>query len=259
MKGGMHSTLTASPNRIRGSLAEMPLSRLLAHCQRSAVTGRIDVTSGPNRGRVVLRAGMVDSAEFGGASDDDALAEMHRLSGGSYEISQRLPDLDGVLGPAAAFRGDLSDVPLVRVMRHCEDNALTCTVVVIHEFDRGEVVYRAGEIADVRLNGRTNEDALVEMVRWTEARFLVSAPPLTVTGRPVPRRHPTEPFRVEHLRRLALVPQASEPEPAEPEPEPALPPLAEAVRRRVGVALRHLARELGRLAERVEGGRAAAR
>ena len=255
----MHSTLTASPNRIRGSLAEMPLSRLLAHCQRSAVTGRIDLTSGANRGRVVLRAGMVDSAEFGGTSGDDALEEMRQLSGGSYEISQRLPDLDGVLGPAAAFRGELSDVPLVRIMRHCEGNALTCTVVVIREFDRGEVVYRAGEIADVRLNGRTDEDALVEMVRWTDARFLVSAPPLTVTGRPVPRRHPTEPFRLEHLRRLALVPQPGEPQPAEPEPEAEPAPLAELFRRRVGEALRRLAGELGRLAERVEGGSSAAR
>ncbi len=255
----MHATLTASPNRIRGSLAEMPLSRLLAHCQRSAVTGRIDLTSGPNRGCVVLRAGIVDSAEFAGASGDAAVEEMRQLSGGSYEISQRLPDLDGVLGPAAAFRGDLSEVPLVRVMRHCEQNALTCTVVVIHEFDRGEVVYRAGEIADVRLNGRTNEDALVEMVRWTEARFLVSAPPLTVTGRPVPRRLPTEPFRLEHLRRLALVPQPVEPEPTERESESELPPLVEGLRRRMGEALRRLSHELGRLAERVERGQAAAR
>jgi hypothetical protein len=86
-------------------------------------------------------------------------------------------------------------------MRHCEENALTCTIVIIHEFDRGEIEYRGGEIARVALNGVTDEDRIVDMVRLEDARFMVRAPPLDVgvDGWPVVRGDPTAPFRIEHL------------------------------------------------------------
>jgi len=212
-----------SPNTLQGSLQDVSVSRLLDSCKKSLVTGRIDVDTGVIKGWIELRAGMVEAAEFGTLNGGAALTRLRGLNDGSYEISQRLPGLDGKLGSAAAFRGELSDVSLVELMRHCEDNALTCTIVIIHEFDRGEIDYRGGEIARVALNGVTDEDRIVDMVRLEDARFMVSAPPLDVgvDGWPVIRGDPTAPFRIEHL---AARPRARKAAGSSPPPLPGAPP-----------------------------------
>lgn len=216
-----------SPNTLQGSLQDVSVSRLLDSCKKSLVTGRIDVDTGVSTGWIELRAGMVEAAEYGRLGGGAALTRLRDLNDGSYEISQRLPDLDGKLGSAASFRGELSEVSLVELMRHCEANALTCTIVIIHEFDRGEIEYRGGEIARVALNGVTDEDRIVDMVRLEDARFMVSAPPLDVgvDGWPVVRGDPTAPFRVEHL---ASRPPARRPvgaaASASPPPLPGAPP-----------------------------------
>lgn len=190
-----------SPNAVQGSLADSALDRLLAVCRKQMLTGRIDVETDAGPGHVELRAGMIHEAEMAGHHGSYAVAMMRALRDGSYQICQRLPGPGGALGSAASFRGEVTQVSLVELMRHCEDNALTCTITVVHEFDRAQVVYRAGEIVGVTLNGKPDEDALVELIRCRDARFLVSAPPLDleVDGWPVVRRAPTEPFRVHHL------------------------------------------------------------
>jgi hypothetical protein len=190
-----------SPNTIQGSLRDASLQRLLDSCHKSLVTGRIDIDAGDCEGWIELRAGAVDSASSGDLSGTPAVDRLRLLEDGDYEISQRLPDLAGDLGSAASFRGELKDLTLVSLMRYCEDNALTCGIVIVHEFDRGEIDYRGGEIVRVSFNGAEDEDRIVDMVRLKDARFLVTAPPLDVhiDGWPVVRGDPTAPFRIEHL------------------------------------------------------------
>lgn len=218
-----------SPNTLQGSLQDVSVSRLLDSCKKSLVTGRIDVDTGLATGFIELRAGIVEAAEFGPLNGGAALTRLRGLNNGDYELSQRLPGLDGTLGSAAAFRGELSDVSLVELMRHCEEHALTCTIVIIHEFDRGEIEYRGGEIARVALNGVTDEDRIVDMVRLEDARFMVSAPPLDVgvDGWPVVRGDPTAPFRVEHLAARPRAHESVAPSAASsaPPPLPGAPPL----------------------------------
>ncbi len=190
-----------SRNTVQGSLQDASIPRLLESCRKSLVNGRIEVEDGPRHGFIELRAGAVERAGFDDLSGPAALERLRALHQGSYEISQRLPDLDGQLGTAAAFRGELTEVSLIELMRHCEDNALTCSLILIHEFDRGEIEYVDGDIVRVKLNGEVDEDRIVDMVRLRDARFLVKAPPLPlgVFGWPVIRRDPTEPFQIGHL------------------------------------------------------------
>jgi len=219
-----------SPNTLQGSLQDVSVSRLLASCQKCLVTGRIDVDAGARTGWIELRAGIVEAAAFGQLDGGAALSRLRDLGDGAYELSQRLPNLDGKLGSAASFSGDLRDVSLVELMRHCEANALPCTIVIIHEFDRGEVEYRGGDIARVSLNGVEDEDRIVDMVRLENARFLVSAPPLDVglDGWPVVRGDPTAPFRIEHLALRPLPRSPATAEPASPA-LPGAPPVAPAL------------------------------
>ncbi len=218
-----------SANRVEGSLGDTPIDRLLESCRQHLITGRIEVRSSGDTGVIELRAGLVDRARFGEARDDDAVDRIRKLSDGSYELSQSLPDLDGSLGEGATGEGDLSRVPLVKLMRHCEDQALSCTITIVAEFDRAEIKYRVGEIVEVTWNGRSDLDAIVDLVKLTEGRFRVQAPPLPsdIDGWPSARKDPTMPFRLEHAKakagngKPAAAPAAAPTPVAEPAPAPA--------------------------------------
>lgn len=198
---GTRTEYFVSPNHLEGSLCDVPLGQILAACRRDLVTGTIKVRFSGMQGLLELRAGVVDWAVFADAIGDDAVVRMSKLRDGHYELTQRLPNLNGMLDHAAQCRGTLEDTPLVAVMRHCEQEALSVTVTIIHDFERGEIDYRAGEIIDVRLNGRSNPDAIVRMCKWERGRFRIAAPPLSlnIAGWPRVSREPTAPFTIDHL------------------------------------------------------------
>jgi hypothetical protein len=192
-----------SKNRLEGSIADASVDQVLKACHDRLITGTLRVAAMGKQGTVELRAGAVETAEFGEESGGEALRSMRRLRNGEFELTQKLPNLSGMLGDAAQFEGEFTDVPLIEIMRHCEDNALSCTITVIHEFDRAEIHYRAGEIQKVVFNGQRDDDRLFELVRYTRARFRVAAPPLDldIIGWPSIDREPTAPFKlrgVEH-------------------------------------------------------------
>jgi hypothetical protein len=190
--------LYVSRNQLEGSLLDVPLDRILAACHRHLVTGVVRVQVNGRAGVIELRAGAVDHVQLGTDLGDRALDAMRAARDGWYEVAQRLPDLTGELAGAAQLQGDVAGVPLVALMRHCEDNALTCVITIVSGFDRACIDYRAGEIARVELNGFFDDDALPQIVHWPDARFRVAAPPLDldVEGWPIARRAPTEPVFV---------------------------------------------------------------
>jgi len=230
-----------SQHHLEGSLADTSLDRILESCHRHLVTGLVRVTAGSKVGVIELRAGAVDTSKIGDLTGRPALAEMHKLRDGMYEIVQRLPDLAGELGGSSAAEGDVTGVPLIAIMRHCEDNALTCTITVIGGFDRATLEYRAGEIARIELNGYFDDDALTQVLSWPDARFRVAAPPLDldVEGWPVTRRAPTVPAHIEvplaakrgSSRAGEIVVEAAKPAPKpQPAPAPAKPAPAKPAR-----------------------------
>jgi hypothetical protein len=209
--------LYVSRNHLEGSLLDAPIDRVLAACRKHLVTGVVRVHVKGTDGVLELRAGAVDRAHVGDLKGDRALELLRAAQDGWYEVAQRLPDLTGALGDAAMMQGDIEGVPLIALMRHCEDNALTCTITVISGFDRACIDYRAGEIARVELNGFFDDDALPQIVHWPDARYRVAAPPLDldIEGWPVARRAPTMPFVVG-----PPIPEPPPPPPKPPTPTP---------------------------------------
>jgi hypothetical protein len=204
-----------SRHRLTGSLSDTPFTQLLEALKQQLFTGSLIVDGDTKQVVFDLRGGSVDSAKVGGkAGNADAVAaRLAKLRDGSYEVRQRLPDLGGALGSAATLEGEVGDVPMPEIMRHCEDYALTCTLIVVGGFDRGEITYRAGEIVGVLLNGKPNMDAIVDIVGWKGARFRVTAPPLqlNVLGWPAVTREPTQPFKVEHVAPEVAAGKGAEP------------------------------------------------
>lgn len=217
-----------SPNRLSGSLCDESLGELLESCKRNLITGTIRIEHGQMSGCVELRAGCIDEARYGALTGDNAVVAMRSLRDGMYELGQRLPRLTGALGDSAHCEGDLSEIKLVELMRHCEDQALSCTITIVSDFERAEIVYKCGDIERVIYNGVDNDDAIVEIVRFERGRFRVAAPPLAldIGGWPSVTRDPTEPFRLDHLQHAPPSRKAPPPVPNKASPPP-LPGLAE--------------------------------
>lgn len=228
-----------SRNAVQGSLGEVSIDRLLEICRDQMLTGRIDVDASGGAGRIELRAGVVDRVEHAGQSDAGALARLRQLTDGSYQVTQRLPNLSGALGAAAAFEGESSELSLIDLMRHCEENGLTCHVEIINDYDRAELHFRGGMIVAVMWNGSPDEEKIVDIVRWRSARYRVTAPPLEITGQPVRRRAPTEPFVIDHLRARPRGGSICELDLVDDEPAEAPPPAPSRFdRTRLGLAAR---------------------
>ena len=188
-----------SENKREGSLGEVPLADVLESCRRHRFTGKIEIRAGEHAGELELNAGVVDVARFDTAIGDPALMTMCALHNGQYRLSQRLPQLDGALGDAAAFAGEAKKMPLPQVMRHCEENALTCVIEVENRGRQfGEIHYRLGEIEKVLLDGERDDDAIVDIVHWPKARFTVRARPLepSLHGWPELMSEPSLPFQM---------------------------------------------------------------
>ena len=215
-----------SQNRLEGSLCDTPISKLLESCREHQITGTINVETPYDRGVIELRAGFVDQAHFGELGGDSAVRRLKRLGEGMYTLTQQLPDLSGSLGSAAQGEGELAQVSLITIMRHCEDQALSCTITIVRAFDRAQIIYRAGEIAEVELNGVRDDDAIVDVVNWPDGRFRISAPPLAldIDGWPT-ASDPTAPFRIDHAARLRPPTRAARGTPA-PLPGLSLTPAA---------------------------------
>ncbi len=191
----------ASTNAVHGSLSETSLNRLLKLCRHRLLTGRIEIHTPRGSGEIELRAGVVDRARLRDHRDIAAMSRLRRAKQGSYVILQRLPDMDGDLGSAGEFHGDIDSMSLIQVMRYCEDHALTCTITVVNDFDRAEIEYDVGDISRVSYNGVDDDEHIVDILRFDDARFRVSARPLNLQeGAPMLRRRPTEPFTIAHTR-----------------------------------------------------------
>jgi hypothetical protein len=229
-----------SKNRLAGSLADTALEKLLEAAHKNLLTGQIVVQAEGKEGSLQLRAGAVDEVRFGDLKDDPALAHMKLLKAGTYELTQRLPDLGGELGSAAALDGEVTDIPITAIMRHCEDHALSCTLIVVAGYDRGEIVYKAGDLAGGTVNAQKSDDAVEQIVGWKNARFRVQLPPLDpgIDGWPAVTADPTAPFHVDgaplKTMRAADAPPPDARAAARPSPGPKTAPVAPAVRAGAG-------------------------
>jgi hypothetical protein len=227
-----------SRNRFQGDLSLTEFQRVLDECRRHLITGTILVDADGQKGDVELRAGVMTAASFVGQKDSAALEALNELTSGRFEIMHRLPDPTGELGSSAACYGDLATTSLVSMMRYCEEHALSCSIDVYGEQVRGTLVYRAGDLISVLINGLPNEDRIVDLTRLASGRFDVTVPRLNLAlpGRPRFARSSTAAFGFdleEHddeTRALldeakrSLESEAAQPPSATPEVESALPP-----------------------------------
>lgn len=94
-------------------------------------------------------------------------------------MSQRLRDTLQKAAKAGSgdmtqsVQGDLSEKPLVEVLRFCESNSLNGQVTVSHKSDIGRFFYEKGELQKVELDGLAEDQALDTMLNWQSGQFVI--------------------------------------------------------------------------------------
>ena len=239
--------MTEPALRLEGSLGDVPLDKLLGPCREHLFTGAITVKANGRQGELALNGGIVDEAKWGDQTGDAATDAMKALKDGSFEVVPRLPDLS-FGGRTVKLEGVIKDAPLAAIMRHVEENALSCTVIVEAAGTKGEIKYKMGEITEVRKNGTKDEDAIAELVGLANgvvsvraagvefsvpgAKSISAAAPAAAAAAPAPK---VEAKKVEEKKPEPKKEPVVEAKKAEPEkkveekkPEPKKEPVVEA-------------------------------
>ncbi|MEJ2054880.1 MAG: cyclic nucleotide-binding domain-containing protein [Calditrichaceae bacterium] len=76
--------------------------------------------------------------------------------------------------------GDLSDIPLVDLISFCESNSLSGTMKIDGKDGEGVFEFESGELKSVKLNDAKDDQALDQMLKWSEGKFHINIRPLTI-------------------------------------------------------------------------------
>jgi CRP-like cAMP-binding protein/CheY-like chemotaxis protein len=71
---------------VKGKLADKDLNEILKFCESNSLNGRVLVTRGSEKGKIVYQKGVLQSAQLGSLKDDEALDEMINWRDGEFSI-----------------------------------------------------------------------------------------------------------------------------------------------------------------------------
>lgn len=177
---------------VHGDLAEQGPIDLLKLCEETRFTGLIEVAAKGLGGSLQLRGGEIETMALEGVAADPLDAFL-ALTAGRYTLRQQMPTLEGGLSNDRLVRGSIANHSPADVLRFCEGAGLTGEARLSSGKRRVEVLYEAGQITTIKLDGKTDAD-LEEAWGWTTGEFVVTARPLFEEKREAPRPDETGQF-----------------------------------------------------------------
>ena len=167
---------------IEGSLADCSPAALVGLVDDRRITGVLEAHDGPKRFELVLRGGEIADAES--TEDGDAVESFLALEKGRYRLRQQLLLPDGEATSRRVAEGSLEEVPPAKLVRTCEKGGLTGSLRLLSDERFAELLYSAGTLTAVTLDGRQDVEA-TDMMRWSSGRWaLVARPALEAPPRP---------------------------------------------------------------------------
>lgn len=92
----------------------------------------------------------------------------------------QIPDVDKIDTSKEGPSGDLSDIPLVDLISFCESNSLSGTMKIDGADGEGIFEFESGELQSVKLKNIVDDQALDQMLNWSEGKFHIDIRPLTI-------------------------------------------------------------------------------
>ncbi len=188
---------------LSGEITTEGMLSVIQEIERLRTTGVLEFEHGDVRGEVQLIAGQIALDQKEMADGADPVEVLLSLREGSYRMYQRLPTLPVSKGDDMSRTGSLAVHVPADLMRYCEHAGMTGTLLFENDGRSAEVVYDAGELVAIRVEG-TDEEDLHEVFGWEEGTFRIQA---------LSRRPPVD----EPAEAASAQPEAT------PEPDPAAP------------------------------------
>jgi len=76
--------------------------------------------------------------------------------------------------------GSLSETPLIDLINFCESNSLTGTLTITHNGNVGVFTYTKGEVISIKMDDKSDDSALDELLKWEDGKFEIKSKPLTL-------------------------------------------------------------------------------
>jgi hypothetical protein len=169
----------ASTGAIRAALSESALSGeipiggvldILRDIEERRITGRIRFTAGGESGEVDVIGGQIALDQEPRPDGSDPVEALLALRGGTFIVDQRLPPLPVSVGDDGRRTGSLAVHVPADLMNYCESAGLTGTLTLKNGSELVELVYEAGELLAIRIDGREGAD-LSHVFAWNEGQF----------------------------------------------------------------------------------------
>ncbi len=157
---------------------EVPLEGMLdvlRQIEERRISGRLRFTVKNDKGRgetgeVELVAGQLALSQDPLPDGTDPVERLLELRGGIFVVHQRLPPLAVSQGDEQNKRGSLAVHAPSDLMTYCENAGLTGTLRLINAGSLVDMIYEAGELLGIRVDGQDNAD-LSHVFSWEDGRF----------------------------------------------------------------------------------------
>lgn len=153
-----------------GEIPDGGMLDVLREIEARRITGRLRFTTGTQTGDVAIIAGQIALDQEAMADGSDPVEVVLKARSGHFVVHQRLPSLPVSKGDDEHKNGSLAVHVPADLMHYCEQSGVTGTLKLTHEGELAELVYDAGELLAIRLDGKEDAD-LSGIFSWDEGSF----------------------------------------------------------------------------------------
>jgi hypothetical protein len=148
---------------------------VLRQIEERRISGRLRFTAKNEKGQgetgeVELVAGQLALSQDPLPDGTDPVERLLVLRGGIFVVHQRLPVLAVSQGDDQNKRGSLAVHAPSDLMTYCENAGLTGTLRLINAGSLVDMIYEAGELLGIKVDGNENAD-LSHVFSWEDGRF----------------------------------------------------------------------------------------
>lgn len=166
---GRNLGLVSEP-AMSGEIPDGGMLDVLREIETRRITGRLLFSTGGQTGDVQVIAGQIALDQDAMPDGTDPVEVVLKARKGHYAVHQRLPTLPISQGDDDHRNGSLAVHVPADLMNYCEQSGVTGTLKLLREGKQAELVYDAGELLAIRLDGKEDAD-LSDVFAWDEGSF----------------------------------------------------------------------------------------
>jgi hypothetical protein len=153
-----------------GEIPDGGMLDVLREIETRRITGRLRFSAGGQTGDVAIVAGQIALDQDQMPDGSDPVEVVLKARKGHYVVHQRLPTLPISQGDDDHRNGSLAVHVPADLMNYCESSGVTGTLKLNHEGTLAELIYDAGELLAIKLDGKEDAD-LSAIFAWDDGSF----------------------------------------------------------------------------------------